>query len=157
RYQFPRHVLGRFRLSVTNNAHAPARVPTPAGVLEIVAKSPDERTDEEKTKLADYFRSVAPSLAPLRERIAEIEKERPAIPTEPVMVELAADRRRETKIMLKGNHLNLGDAVEPAVLTRFHPMPEGAPPNRLGLARWLVSRDNPLTARVAVNRFWSQL
>src|SRR5205823_288125 len=39
----------------------------------------------------------------------------------------------------------------------FPPMPAGAPRNRLGLARWLVSRENPLTARVAVNRFWSQL
>ncbi|MGQ0637067.1 MAG: PSD1 and planctomycete cytochrome C domain-containing protein [Planctomycetaceae bacterium] len=157
RFHLPRHVLGRFRLSVTSSPHAASRVPVPLEILQIVEKEPDERTDEQRAKLAEFFRAVAPSLAPLRARMAEIERQRPAVPTVPVLAELPIDRRRETKIMFRGNHLNLGNTVQPAVLSRFHAMPAGAPMNRLGLARWLVANDNPLTARVTVNRFWSQL
>jgi hypothetical protein len=59
--------------------------------------------------------------------------------------------------MLKGNHLDPGAKVEPGVPAAFHPLPGGAPPDRLGLARWLVDPRNPLTARVAVNRLWAQV
>src|SRR5262249_43259883 len=64
---------------------------------------------------------------------------------------------RETKIMIKGNFLNVGDKVEPLVPAAFHPLAKEMPANRLGIARWLVDPENPLTARVAVNRFWAQL
>lgn len=84
-------------------------------------------------------------------------KDKPAIPTLPVMVELPADKRRETKLMIKGNFLNLGDKVEPGVPAALHSLPKGAPADRLGVARWLVDEENPLTARVAVNRYWAQL
>src|SRR5207302_11300014 len=50
-----------------------------------------------------------------------------------------------------------GDPVEPAVPAAFHPLPKGAPKDRLGVAQWLLAPDNSLTARVAVNRFWAQL
>jgi hypothetical protein len=60
-------------------------------------------------------------------------------------------------VLVKGNFLNKGDKVEPGVPAAFHPLTGDAEHNRLGLARWLVDRDNPLTARVAVNRFWAQL
>ena len=73
------------------------------------------------------------------------------------MEELPADKRRVTHLMHKGNYLDPGPAVEPGVPAAFPPLPEGAPRDRLGLARWLVDPENPLTARVAVNRFWAQL
>jgi hypothetical protein len=60
-------------------------------------------------------------------------------------------------MMNRGNFLDPGDPVEPAVLSSFGSLPEGAPKNRLGVAQWLCSRDNPLTARVAVNRMWAGL
>jgi len=74
-----------------------------------------------------------------------------------IMRELPADKRRETRIHRRGNFLDPGEAVEPAVPAAFHPFPEEAPRNRLGLAKWLVDKRNPLTARVVVNRFWSRL
>ena len=73
------------------------------------------------------------------------------------MEELPADKRRVTHLMHKGNYLDPGPTVEPGVPAAFPPLPEGAPRDRLGLARWLVDPRNPLTARVAVNRFWAQL
>src|SRR5258708_6156145 len=73
------------------------------------------------------------------------------------MLELAADKRRQTHVMVQGNFLTPGAAVEPAIPAKFHPLAGDALPDRLGLARWLVDRENPLTARVTVNRFWGQL
>ncbi|HEU0178617.1 MAG TPA: PSD1 and planctomycete cytochrome C domain-containing protein [Blastocatellia bacterium] len=75
----------------------------------------------------------------------------------PLMRELAPDKRRETKIHRRGNFLDQGDPVTPGVPAAFHNFPDGAPLNRLGLAQWLVSRDNPLTPRVWANRIWARL
>ncbi|MCW5981376.1 MAG: PSD1 domain-containing protein [Bryobacteraceae bacterium] len=74
-----------------------------------------------------------------------------------IMRELPADKRRATRIHLRGNFLDPGDPVEAAVPDEFHPFPADAPQNRLGLAKWLVDKNNPLTARVTVNRFWARL
>ena len=73
------------------------------------------------------------------------------------MHELPADQRRATFIQIRGNFRDLGAQVEPGVPTAFLPWPEGVEPNRLTVARWLVDPQNPLTARVAANRFWEQL
>lgn len=75
----------------------------------------------------------------------------------PIMHELAADKQRQTKIQIRGNFLEPGDAVTPGVPAAFGKLPEGAPLNRLGVAQWLVSRENPLTPRVWANRIWARL
>src|SRR5262249_52083466 len=75
----------------------------------------------------------------------------------PLMRELAPDKQRKTKIHRRGNFLDQGDPVTPGAPAAFHKFPEGAPLNRLGLAEWLVSRDNPLTPRVWANRIWARL
>jgi mono/diheme cytochrome c family protein len=61
---------------------------------------------------------------------------------------------RQTHIHIRGNWQNTGITVEPGVPSFLPPLGEGPEPARLKLARWLVSKDNPLTARVAVNRMW---
>jgi hypothetical protein len=75
----------------------------------------------------------------------------------PVMVELADDYQRKTHVFERGNWMMHGKEVKPGVPEAWNAMLEGAPENRLGLAKWLVSKDNPLTARVMVNRLWAQL
>ena len=77
--------------------------------------------------------------------------------TVPVMRELTAGQRRKTRLQFRGNFLDLGDEVTEGTPTVFPPLPKGAPTNRLTFANWLVSPDNPLTARVVVNRFWEQI
>jgi hypothetical protein len=62
-----------------------------------------------------------------------------------------------TRVYLRGSYQQPGDVVSPGVVAALHPLPEDAPDNRLGLARWLVDRRNPLAARVAVNRWWAEL
>lgn len=80
-----------------------------------------------------------------------------AIPVKTSLVMKEMPKPRQTHVMIRGQWNRKGERVEPGVIGALHELPKGAPANRLGLARWLASRENPLTARVAVNRWWSQL
>ncbi len=73
----------------------------------------------------------------------------------PILRELAAEKRRETHIQIRGNFKAKGDKVDPGVPAALHSLDEN--PTRRAFANWLVSTDNPLTARVAVNRYWELL
>ena len=75
----------------------------------------------------------------------------------PILRELPPERSRTTRVFDRGNWLTQGDTVQAGVPASLGSLPEDAPANRLGFARWLVSPENPLAARVAVNRFWARL
>ena len=131
---------------------------TPPAVRKIIATPLAERTESDKIALSDYFRSNSPALKTVRDQLAEARKQeavlKGGIPTTLVMSE--RKEPRETHIMVRGNFMNLGDKVTPGVPAILPPLPANTPDNRLTLARWLVSPENPLTARVTMNRFWSQ-
>ena len=101
----------------------------------------------------------ATNLTAAERQIAELMRRLDTIPGTalPVMAELAADERREMRRFVRGNFLDkTGPALEPGTPALFPPMGAG-PHDRLALARWFVAPGQPLTARVAVNRFWEQL
>jgi uncharacterized protein DUF1553/uncharacterized protein DUF1549/cytochrome c len=104
--------------------------------------------------------AVSPEMRKLRDDLAEayasLKKFNDNVPRLPVMRELPKDKQRATKIQIRGNFLDQGDPVTPGVPAAFLKFPDGAPPNRLGVAQWLVSRDNPLTPRVWANRIWAR-
>ena len=75
----------------------------------------------------------------------------------PVMMEQPSEHQRLTEIFLRGNWLDRGEKVNPGVPSVLPPLNKGEPANRLALAKWMVSDRHPLTARVFVNRIWSQL
>jgi cytochrome c1 len=75
----------------------------------------------------------------------------------PVLIENTEEFERKTHVFVRGNWLVKGKEVQSGVPASMNPMPANVPGNRLGMARWLVNPENPLTARVAVNRFWEQL
>ena len=102
-----------------------------------------EIKDEKKKKLLDSL-------------TAELDKVISPVGT-PVFEELTGARARPTHVFNRGSWTDKGEKVEPNTPKAFNPMPAGSPKNRLGMAQWLVSKDNPLTARVAVNRLWEQL
>jgi hypothetical protein len=152
--------LGRFRLSATTDAR-PARADAgPAVTKEIVgiaAKAPAERSDEDKDTLARFYRRVAPELEPVRQavRAADLRKAEllQGIPQSLITSTQPPD---PVRILPRGNWLDeSGEVVEPAV-PHFLPQieVEGRRATRLDLARWLTSPENPLTARVFVNRQW---
>jgi len=149
--------LGKFRLTATSDPlHLRAKLPP--NILTLIDTPRDQRKPDQAKKLADYFRGVAPSLTKLRNEIAAVQKQRDKIkpPTVPVLAELDRDKKRPTHIHLRGSFLDKGEQVHAAVPAAFHPFPEKAPQNRIGVAHWLTAADNPLTARVAVNRYWAQ-
>ncbi len=92
----------------------------------------------------------------LQEAVAGLQKQEAAIKPQSTMVMRELPQPRKTKVMLRGNFKNLGDEVAPGVPARLHPLPANEPPNRLALAKWLVDANNPLTARVTVNRIWAR-
>ena len=100
----------------------------------------------------------SPERAELRKRWSEAHKQREAIPSASalVMQERPDDARRETRVFIRGNFLAKDKVVEPGVPANFPPLPSGKA-DRLAMARWLVSPENPLTARVLVNRVWAEL
>ena len=155
--KFEQHLIGRFRLSFTTDKNVTSRLGLLSEILTVIDTPADKRTPEQQQKLAAHYRTVAPSLKPVRDEITALEKAKPATPTVPVMQELAEHLRRPNYIMLKGNFLAKGEAVEPLLPSAFHKLAAEMPKNRLMVAQWLLSPENPLTARVAVNRFWAQL
>ena len=82
---------------------------------------------------------------------------RRGLPLTPIMRELAAAKHRQTRIHNRGNFLDPGEVVHAHVPSAFGKLPDGSPRNRLGVAHWLMQSENPLTARVAVNRVWARL
>jgi len=79
------------------------------------------------------------------------------VETTPILVESTSDQFRTTHVFERGNWMAKGQTVTPGVPNTLNDFPKDQPLNRLGFAKWLVSPDNPLTARAAVNRFWEQL
>ncbi len=132
----------------------------PEDILPILLVAESERTSFQREKIESHYRTFAKELDPLREQIELKKKDekkfRDSIVTTPYMQELPKDKRRKTYIMVKGNFLSKGEQVQSGFPEAFHKPKKGAPFNRLGVAKWLLQEDNPLTARVAVNRFWAQ-
>jgi hypothetical protein len=155
---YGRQALGRFRLSVTK-AHAPERIVKIKAKLRPALAIPESsRTDQQKKELGEYHRTIAPSLEAARERLKQLrsEEDQLGIATTLILQERRDGELPSATIRLRGTFTSVGDTVHPGVPAVLHPLPEGAPLDRLTLARWLVSNDNPLTARVAVNRIWEQ-
>ena len=121
---------------------------------ELLAK--EKRNGKEEKELRAIFDQENPKLLALQKKVADLEKSLKKVtpPTTLVMVEM--DEKRDTHVMARGSYLSPKQKVEadvPEVLNDWKPE---WPKNRLGLAKWLVDPENPLTARVIVNRWWGQ-
>lgn len=157
-FPYPGFSVGRFRISTTDGDKPTLKTDIPDPILAILKTPADQRNADQKRQIYQYFAQLTPLTQSLRDAIAQQRSDlaaNKAIDT-PVMRELTADKQRVTKIHVRGNFLDQGDVVTAAVPTAFHPFPAEAPLNRLGLSQWLTDPQNPLTARVAVNRFWAQ-
>ncbi len=133
----------------------------PAPADDIYVPKPDTAVTRCRSRMAqlkDYYlthaapdtdRELYAKLQRLQEERSEVAK---AVPDIMVMRELP--QPRETFMLARGDYRNRTEAVSPDTPGWLPAFPPGTPRNRLGLARWIASPDNPLTARVAVNRFW---
>ncbi len=132
------------------------RASLPDKIAKILALPPKKRTKKHDAELADYFLGQDLELKKLRERADAARKELDAVQplTTLVMVE---DQPRMTSLFKRGDFLNKGQSVAAGTPRALHQTKGDLPPNRLGFAQWLVDRDNPLVARVTVNRWWAEM
>ncbi len=157
---YPNLQHGCFRLSIS--AAEPELLKAELKPHSDLARIPRaERSEEVQKRLDEAFRQSHEPTAGIYRQITATEKERAAleaaVPKTPVMRDLPKDKQRLTQIHQRGNFLDPGEEVTPGFPAAFGALPAGAPLNRLGAAQWLVSPENPLTARVAVNRIWARL
>jgi mono/diheme cytochrome c family protein len=130
-----------------------ARLPGP---VQVAFDMPFEKRDAANKKIIEeYYRKSSQGRHdfPLLDEIARLRDVEPKIPTTMVM----AERRevRPTHVHRRGDFLDRGEEVLPAVPAVLHPLDVGSTrPNRLDFARWIVSPASPLTPRVIVNRYW---
>jgi hypothetical protein len=155
---FERHYaasLGRLRVAVTTDARPVKASDVPAEIeaLQLIPES--QLTAEQRAALVGHYANTAPELEAARDEIAALQKQFPPAPTTLVIKERPADFPRKTFVHTRGEFLQPAEEVQPGGLTALHPLPTGEPLNRLTFARWLVSSDNPLAARVVVNRAWA--
>ena len=150
--------IGRFRLSATSDETPLQVVGIRARTRRVLGIAPGSRTPEQAKVVQAEYRGQAPALKPTRDRIAAIEQELRdlGIVSALVMQERNNYERPSTPFRERGAFLTPGERVYAATPEVLPPMSAEQMPNRLGLAQWLVSPDNPLTARVTVNRAWEQ-
>ena len=159
---YDRHSIGRFRL-----AFSPAD-PTllavdgfglPADVQAAVTAEPRQRSPEQTAVLAKHYRTNVDG--PIRRAEAaftaakkSLEEFENSLLSAMVMRE---GKARDTFVLIRGEYDKRGEQVTAGVPEFLPPLPAGTKPDRLALARWIISRDHPLTARVWVNRQWEKL
>jgi hypothetical protein len=142
---------------------AVAKTPSPSGLPKDLARAlniPEEKRSRTQAALVrDYFEYSSPKLFPARLELAKLEMEQSFAEgaVGEVMITQSV-KPRETRILPRGNWMDdSGEIVEPAIPEFLGKLDTGGKrATRLDLANWLVSTQNPLTARVYVNRMWSQ-
>ena len=126
------HNLGRFRLAVTD--------------------AEDAAADPRAANLFSIWRATVPEWRQANDEIEQLWREHPEGTTQLVMNE--REETRETHLLLRGDFLKPGKAVQAGTPAFLHAAPEGSPANRLTLAKWMVDRQSPTVARSIVNRVW---
>ncbi len=127
-------------------------------IKKILKLSATERKPEQMAEVEQYFReNHLPEVQQFNQRLRELKKSKKdlkaSIPTVRVMQEMA--ERRPTRIRIRGDYRNKGEQVTANVPRVLAPLPADSKTNRLTLANWLVNPNNPLVARVTVNRYWA--
>ncbi len=147
-------VIAKPRLSVCTGD--PGMLNVDEAIKQLAAK--ETLTPAEKNKLRDAFDQQNPRLGELDRQIAGLAKQIRQLEPDTTLVMVELDQPRETFVLTRGDYEQPGEKVEPGT-----PAALPSPPaiertgDRLELARWLTSPDNPLLARVTVNRWWGQL
>ncbi len=152
------HTIGRFRLAVTT-APRPVLITNlaPPQIAAILAIPAAERTEAQLAEVSTHYRSIAPLLEPKRQELVATQKSRDDLDASIVIsLTTVAVEPRMVRVLARGNWMDeSGEVVAPAFPEALGPVvPADKRLTRLDLAQWLVSRDNPLTARAITNRLW---
>ena len=158
------HEIANLRLNTTTSPKPllASSISLPAKeIADILKVTPEKRALAQKQKLEAAFKQIVPELSSLRSQIATVEKEKADFDNSApkCIVSISDTAKRTVRILPRGDWMNESGEVVKASLPGYLPKPkiEGRDLTRLDLAQWLVSKDNPLTARTVMNRLWKQL
>jgi hypothetical protein len=151
------HNIGRFRLSASGLSDA--KIGDDGDSLVVALRTlADQRTQSQRDQIAAAHRAADPAYVALQNQQDVLKKSlnelRSSVPQVMVMQDMPTPRK--TWVLTRGVYSKPGDEVTANVPESLPHLPEGGAVDRLALARWIVSDENPLTARVTVNRFWQQ-
>ena len=156
------HNIGRFRLSTSSLPAAALKLDgskVPPSIVAAINADAVKRTPAQKAELAKFFRENTDN--PVKRAEAAVAAAKKALDAvyadvSSTMVMDELPQPKEAHILKRGEYDKPGDVVPRALPAVMPPLPAGAPNNRLGFAKWLVSGEHPLTARVWVNREWER-
>jgi hypothetical protein len=151
------HLIGRFRLHALVGETAESLVT--ADLKRFVATGSEKWTNEQKETVIDWLSHFDPNADAARRTLDRVEASGPRPPVMDARVLNERQRARETRIFHRGEFLSPGEQVSagtPAILPALVPRKPGSP-DRLDLAEWLTSPENPITARVMANQIWMRL
>lgn len=154
---FGRHFassLGRFRFSSANSDRVPVAHRLSESEERLLLKQADQLTADDRTQLMNAFLLNAPELGKQSEQIRRLLAPVDSTTTL-VMRERPPENPRPTHRHHRGEYLQAKEQLDAGTPEFLHPWPDEFPRTRLGFAKWLVHRNNPLTARVIVNRQWA--
>ena len=153
------HNIGKFRLSFTTHKH-----PVPDGLettafSDLLSSDINTRRGEDVIRLVKYFGYRETELDKLIDAVKSHQESFPRSPKIEIKAQVVMEmpNPRSTQVHVRGSFLDKGDLVTrttPSILPEL--VTGNREPSRLDLAKWLVSSENPLTARVIVNRIWQQ-
>jgi len=126
----------------------------------ILAVAPDQRTpNQTKTLFEHYLSTGDKQYVALTDTISKLETEREGMKAKGAIthIQKEKDGMPMAKILMRGQYDKPGKEVQADTPSALPSLPKDAPRNRLGLAQWVVAPENPLTARVTVNRLWQEL
>lgn len=154
---FGRHFtssLGRFRVSATGELRGDAKSTMGEELDALLGRPAAELTERDRARLREHFLMQSPLVASHADRIRSLQRP-PQRVTTLVMQERPRAHPRPTHRHHRGEFLEPKERATPTVPAVLHRFPDEQRRDRLGFARWLVSKDNPLAARVVVNRHWA--
>jgi len=146
-------VIGRMRLSTMTGVREVSK--DSSRIMALIQK--DKRTQKEEQQLHQLFLKQQPEYQKIQKAITDLETKMAAFPAPTALVMQELDQPRETHMLIRGEYKNHGVLVSSGTPSILHPLHARSKANdRLDLAQWLVSADNPLVARVTVNRWWAE-
>ncbi len=152
-YKQPGHTIGRFRVLAASEETEDSIAPNE--IRKILSEEPKRRNPVVIQPLWEWMAKVDPEVVAADRALREAEAKLPKPPLMDVrVIAQRTNNPRKTHLLHRGDFLQPADEVTPAAFSTLPPI-KGS--TRLDLARWLVSRNNPLTPRVTVNHFWSRL
>ncbi|MEE2990689.1 MAG: PSD1 and planctomycete cytochrome C domain-containing protein [Planctomycetota bacterium] len=146
--------IGRLRISAMTGT--PTSL-VPEALLAIVQKPIAKRSDEEQGKLNEHFFALDPEIMAMVKQRDGLQKQLENIKPITTLVMIEQEQPRETHVLRRGDFKDPMDQVQPGTPGSLPAMKKELSADRVGLARWLVDRENPLTARVTVNRWWADI